>query len=247
MFKYFVDSGHTARFRLILALMVCLFVSKTSFASAPEVVKGPLWDPNKYISVDEIKPGMKAYLLTSYEGVKIEKFEMEVVSVTKDMGLGGRFPSKSAIFAKGIDERLVHTGLVQGCSGSPVYIDGRLAGAASFGWTWSKDCIWGITPIEEVLLVGKSEKNQSVNRPGGYGIDFSKGLDLKQVYKAITTPKLSRQNDSSSMPKLPIVLAMSGGSGEEFSRLDDVFKSYGFFTTSGIGPTGEFEDIEFEP
>lgn len=247
MFKYFVDLGHTVRFRLILALMACLFVSKVSSASAPEVVKSPLWDPNKYISVDEIKPGMKAYLLTSYEGVKIEKFEMEVVSVAKDMGLGGAFPSKSAIFAKGIDERLVHTGLVRGCSGSPVYIDGRLAGAASFGWTWSKDCIWGITPIEEILLVGKSEKNNSTNRPGGYGIDFSKGLDLAQVYKVITTPKLSHQNDSASMAKLPIVLAISGGSGEEFSQLDDVFKSYGFFTTSGIASTGELEDIEFEP
>ena len=247
MFKHFTDLGHIARFRLILALTACLFISKASFASAPEVVKGPLWDPNKYISIDEIKSGMKAYLLTSYEGLKIEKFEMEVVSVAKNMGLGGRFPSKSAIFARGIDERLVHTGMIRGCSGSPIYIDGRLAGAASFGWLWSKDCLWGITPIEEMLLVDKREKNGPANGPGGYGIDFSKALDLAQVYKAITIPKLSRQNDSPSMVKLPIVLAISGGSGGEFSQLDDVFKSYGFFTASGIASTGELEDIEFEP
>ena len=88
MFKYFADLGHTARFRLILALMACLFVSKASFASAPQVVKSNLWDSNKYISVDEITTDMQAYCLTVYEGTKVEKFELKIVSIAKDSGVG---------------------------------------------------------------------------------------------------------------------------------------------------------------
>jgi hypothetical protein len=34
-----------------------------------------VWDSSKYISIDEVKPGMKAYCLTCYSGTEIEKFD----------------------------------------------------------------------------------------------------------------------------------------------------------------------------
>ena len=73
-----------------------------------------LWDPAKYIDIDEIQPGMKAYCLTCYSGTKIDKFEMDVLSVVRNFG-----PGRNAILVQGTDERFIHTGPVWGCSGSP--------------------------------------------------------------------------------------------------------------------------------
>ena len=47
--------------------------------------------------------------------------------------------------------RLAETGVAQGMSGSPVYIDGRLIGAVSYSiGAFSKEPIAGITPIAEM-------------------------------------------------------------------------------------------------
>src|SRR5690349_10669778 len=50
-------------------------------------------------------------------------------------------------------ERVIRTGIAQGMSGSPVYVDGKLIGALSSGWQFSKEPIFGITPITEMLPI----------------------------------------------------------------------------------------------
>ena len=115
-----------------------------------------IWDPARYISVDEIKPGMEAYCLTVYKGTEVEKFGLEVLSVVHDF-----MPGRDAILVRGTDERFIHTGPVAGCSGSPVYINGRLAGAMAMGWQFSKDPLYGVTPIADMLRVGGAAFNQS--------------------------------------------------------------------------------------
>jgi len=85
-------------------------------------------DAERYIGIDEIKAGMDAYCLTDYGEAGIEKFALKVVDVVHNMD-----PGHDAILVMGVDERFQHTGPVGGCSGSPVYIDDRLAGALAFG------------------------------------------------------------------------------------------------------------------
>jgi len=96
----------------------------------------------RYITIDEVQPGMDAYCLTGYKDAEIEKFGLEVLSVVRDIR-----PGRDASLVPGTDERFIHTGPVGGCSGSPVYIDGRLAGALAFTWSFSKDPLYGVTPI----------------------------------------------------------------------------------------------------
>ena len=117
-------------------------------------------DKSRYITIDEIKPGMSAYCLTVYKGTNIEKFDLEVIDVIHNFQ-----PGRNAILVMGTDPRFVHTGPVAGCSGSPVYINGRLAGALAFGWNFSKDPLYGVTPIAEMLRVGSVGSNvQSLGR-----------------------------------------------------------------------------------
>ena len=121
-----------------------------------------VWDPARYISIDEIKPGMQAYCLTEYGIAGIEKFGLEIVDVVRNIE-----PGRNAILVKGTDERFMRTGPVAGCSGSPVYIEGRLAGALAFAWPFSKDPLYGATPIEEMLRVGQG--SPLLSRKGKWG------------------------------------------------------------------------------
>lgn len=110
-------------------------------------------DTNRYIPVSEIRPGMEAYCLTVLEGTKIEKFPLKILSIVHN-----REPGRDRILVVGTDERFKHVGAVHGCSGSPVYIDGRMAGALSAGWDGSIDPLYLVTPIEDMLNVRQTEK-----------------------------------------------------------------------------------------
>ncbi len=108
----------------------------------------PLWDAQRYIDIDEIQPGMEAVCRTCYSGTTVEEFPLAVVSVVHDIE-----PGHDAILVQGLDDRFQHTGPVAGCSGSPVYIQGRMAGALAFGWPYSKDPLYGVTPIRSMLEI----------------------------------------------------------------------------------------------
>ncbi|MBA7624504.1 hypothetical protein ES703_31913 [subsurface metagenome] len=141
--------GKTIYCLLFTFLVLTCSLSADGASNAIEDV----WDPARYIGVDEIKPGMEAYCLTEYGAAGVEKFGLEVIDVVRDFDLG-----RDVILVKGTDERFIHTGPVLGCSGSPVYIEGRLAGALALAWTYSKDPLYGVTPIKEMLSVGRGMK-----------------------------------------------------------------------------------------
>jgi hypothetical protein len=67
---------------------------------------------------------------------------------------GARGPHRDLILARLHGAKPEYTGVVAGMSGSPVYIDGKLAGALSYRiGQFSKEPIAGITPIEQMLEV----------------------------------------------------------------------------------------------
>ena len=85
---------------------------------------------------------MTGYGLTVFEGTKPDRFAVRVVGVLHNF-----MPKQDLILIRSEDPRLVHSGVVAGMSGSPIYIEGRLAGALSYGWSFSRDPIAGVTPI----------------------------------------------------------------------------------------------------
>ena len=97
---------------------------------------------------DALRPGQKAVVKTVFEGNRIEDFDAEIVAVVK----GGRAEG-DMILARATSEKVVKSGVAQGMSGSPVYVDGRLIGALSSGWSFSREPLFGITPIGEMLAV----------------------------------------------------------------------------------------------
>lgn len=168
--------------------LLCLLVFLLAPASKAQI------DKTRYITIDEIQPGMKGYCLTVYKGREIEKFDIVVLAVARNFE-----PGRDAIMVKGTDPRFIHTGPVAGCSGSPVYLDGRNAGALAFGWMFSKDALYGVTPIEEMLDVGSATDTAgSSSKMSTSRIDFSIPLNFEQIStlykKHIKTPSPAPQN-----------------------------------------------------
>ncbi|MBI3893157.1 MAG: hypothetical protein HY303_16685 [Candidatus Wallbacteria bacterium] len=99
-----------------------------------------------FLPVSEIKPGMKGHGLTVFSGTEPERFEAEAVAVLKNA-----LPGQDLILVRCSGHDLEKTGIIAGMSGSPIYFDGRLAGALSYAWTFGKEPIAGVTPIASML------------------------------------------------------------------------------------------------
>lgn len=97
--------------------------------------------------VDEIRPGMTGVGRTVFEGTKLEDFKVHILGVLRNV----QGPKRDLILARLEGGPLATTGVAQGMSGSPVYVDGRLIGAVSYSiGAFSKEPIAGITPIAEM-------------------------------------------------------------------------------------------------
>lgn len=96
--------------------------------------------------LDQVKRGMTGIGRTVFEGTKVEEFNVEVIDV-----LSNAMPKQDMILVKLSGHGLDDSGVVAGMSGSPVYINGKIIGAVSYAWSFSKKPIAGVTPIENML------------------------------------------------------------------------------------------------
>jgi hypothetical protein len=97
--------------------------------------------------VDEIRPGMVGVGRTIFQGTDLQEFKVHIIGVLRNV----QGPRRNLILAKLEGGPLAETGVAQGMSGSPVYIDGRLIGAVSYSiGAFPKEAIAGITPIAEM-------------------------------------------------------------------------------------------------
>jgi hypothetical protein len=111
--------------------------------------------------LDQVQPGMKGVVYTIFAGDEIEKVDLVVLGVLHN-ALG---PKQDIILVQLLGEKAEHTGVVAGMSGSPVYFEGKLAGALSLKLgVFTKEAIGGVTPIQSMLEV---EKDSTLPSPGG--------------------------------------------------------------------------------
>ncbi len=98
------------------------------------------------IPLSQVRPGMKGYGLTVFEGTQPEKFDVEVIGIQK-----GFLPRQDLILIKTRHPRLDVARVVAGMSGSPIFLGGKMAGAYAYGWTFPREAVAGVTPIENML------------------------------------------------------------------------------------------------
>ena len=104
-----------------------------------------------FFPLQDVKAGQHGVGRTVFSGNRVEEFQVEILGVLDNIG-----PKQSLILARLSGGPLEHTGVMQGMSGSPVYIDGKLAGAVAMAFPFSKDPIAGIRPIQDMLGVASA-------------------------------------------------------------------------------------------
>ena len=82
-----------------------------------------------FFPLKDIRPGMHGVGRTVFSGNRIEEFQVEILGVLDNIG-----PKESLILARLSGGPLEQTGVMQGMSGSPVYIDGKLVGAVAMAY-----------------------------------------------------------------------------------------------------------------
>jgi SpoIVB peptidase S55 len=108
------------------------------------------------IPVDQIRTGMRGVAYTVFEGTKPESMDVEVLGVMHN----ANGPKGDVILIRLHGPKVEYTGVVAGMSGSPVYLDGKLAGALAFRiGEFSKEPIAGVTPIADMLEINALDKS----------------------------------------------------------------------------------------
>lgn len=95
----------------------------------------------------EIKPGLRGECYTVFSGTRIDKFGFEVMGIAHDFA----GPGRDIIWCKMLTDPTGENVVAGGMSGSPCYIEGKHIGALAYGFTFNKDPIFGVQPIESML------------------------------------------------------------------------------------------------
>src|SRR5580658_1678991 len=131
-------------FAFVLAATPGALLAQTATAAA-----GPPQNPAIF-PLGEVHRGLTGTAWTVFEGDTPEPMQVEILGVLR----GARGPGQDMILARLHGAKPEYTGVVEGMSGSPVYIDGKLLGSLSYRiGIFSKEPIAGITPIKDLLEV----------------------------------------------------------------------------------------------
>jgi hypothetical protein len=136
---------------LVLATLPCSLRAQAPPASTLEVAPGEGAErldgitALDTITLAEVERGQMGYGFSVFEGTVPERFDVEVVGVLRNFNPGISF-IVGRLRGRGLEE----IGVIAGMSGSPVYIDGRLAGAVGFSWDFSTGAVAFITPIDQM-------------------------------------------------------------------------------------------------
>ena len=183
--------------------------------------------------MDKIHAGMRGVAYTVFEGVKPEPMEVEVLGVMHNVN----GPKGDVILVRLHGQKVEYTGVVAGMSGSPVYLDGKLAGALAFRiGEFSKEPIAGVTPIAEMLEISALDRSPaeetSAIKP-----------TMSQVAGKTASPgessELSAQNSdgktSNYLRPIETPLVFNGFSEQAIDLFSKQFASAGIVPVMGAG------------
>src|ERR1700730_7536837 len=199
------------------------------------------------LTLSQVHPGMQGYAYTIFAGDQVEKFDLEVLGIMPNF-LG---PKQSIILVQLRGPKVEHTGVVAGMSGSPVYLEGKLAGALSLKLgIFTKEPIAGVTPIADVLnppVQGPSQPTQSPQNSA-------------QQFSASSVPNDPPSNSlnnfatqqiilpaGSALEPIETPLVFSGFQASALRQFSSQLQSYGFVAAQGGTAAPRPDDSQLKP
>jgi hypothetical protein len=192
--------------------------------------------PVDTIPVNQIYAGMHGVAYTVFQGTKPEAMDVEVLGVLKN----ANGPKGDIILVRLGGAKAEYTGVVAGMSGSPVYLDGKLAGAVAFRiGEFSKEPIAGVTPINEMLEISAMDRSP-VSAP--FEAKAAASLSDKTASPGVTSSPV--QNFANYLKPIETPLVFNGFSEDTVQRFASTFASAGIVPVMGTGSVSDAKQPE---
>jgi hypothetical protein len=187
-------------------------------------------ESGELLPLSDVRPGMQGYAYTIFSGDQVEKFDLEVLGVLQNF-LG---PKQAIILVQLKGPKVEHTGVVAGMSGSPVYLDGKLAGALSLKLgIFTKEPIAGVTPIHDVL-------NAPLQPP-------SPQIGPQQVWLPSDSSTRAALPSASALEPIETPLIFSGFHPAAIQQFSSQLQGYGLVAAQGGTAAPRPEDSHLAP
>jgi hypothetical protein len=192
--------------------------------------------PFETIPVSEIHAGMHGVAYTVFQGTKPDSMGVEVLGILKN----ANGPKGDIILVRLSGEKAEYTGVVAGMSGSPVYLDGKLAGALAFRiGEFSKEPIAGVTPIAEMFEINAMDRSQ-----GSSTVNAGASVQTPTRTSGPGAEGLASRDYANYLKPIEAPLVFSGFSQEAMQRFAPEFARAGIVPVMGVGSVSESKQPE---
>jgi hypothetical protein len=185
------------------------------------------------MKLSEIKAGMEGVGKSTLKGTTAETYTFKVLGIIENFA-----PNKNLIIVKLDSPELNSGGIVSGMSGSPAYIDGKLIGAIAYGFSFSRQPIGGVTPIEDILQTAEYETPTFTIDISTMKVEFDK-KNLSMIADLVQEQLAKRLNFTANEAFSPIRLigAYRGFKPAAFSYLTALRPVFSLGNGAGIAST----------
>jgi len=181
---------------------------------------------------------MKGVAYTVFQGTKPEPMDVEVLGILKNAD----GPKGDVILVRLGGTKAEYTGVVAGMSGSPVYLDGKLAGALAFRiGEFSKEPIAGVTPIAEMLEISALDRNPASAPIEATSVAHSAS---KTASPGIANPPSQQAAFTNYLKPIETPLVFNGFSEDTVQRFATQFSSAGIVPVMGAGSVSDDKQPE---
>jgi hypothetical protein len=213
-------------------IFVCSTFAAVADSAIPNMTAPPKAGEVELFPESALKPGMKGVAWTVFQGDQPEPMPVEIIGVWENAW----GPKQDIIIAR-LTGKASRTNVAGGMSGSPVYIDGKLAGAISLRLSvFSPDSICGITPIRLMLEINDFDKNRPANRRTP---DKIQQADASVAVPSSLLARVMAAGASGSLPETPVMtpiatpITMSGFTDEAVKEFSPIFNQLGLTVSQG--------------
>lgn len=220
------------------------------------------FDSREMIRTHDVRPGMRGEGRTVFKGAKIESFGVTVLGVLPKQNLGGAYVLVR-LSGGPISQRQAN--VMQGMSGSPIYIRGRLLGAVSATYPFGREPIALVTPIEDMLealdpalptkppLSRKSPRVRATLGPQEWTLPKEVTVGGQPIRRVRLLPKASPgrgdavKSGTLEMVPMSTPVMASGLSARNLRRLSEALEPFGLTAIAGPGAMPYDKPIDLQP
>jgi len=192
--------------------------------------------PVNTFPLEKITAGMHGVAYTVFQGTTPEPMDVEVLGILKN----ANGPKGDIILVRLGGGRANYNGVVAGMSGSPVYFDGKLAGAVAFRiGEFSKEPIAGVTPISEMLEISSLDTT-----PTSVPVQAKSLPSLTSKTSGPGMASVPVQSFANYLRPIETPLVFSGFSEDAVQKFAPQFASQGIVPVMGVGSASPVKQPE---